>query len=165
MTEIIKEVLIRASPNIVWTIIVQHLKYPHVELERGSEWNNLVIKDLKGEEVTEKRTGLGVQTRWYYKFYWFTFKWEDEVAEWDENKRIAWKSISTWEMNDSFTLIPENSQTRLISEMDYTPPYGILGRIGYRLFVNKHLEKNIEYTLARMKKNSERISRLQKPEK
>lgn len=100
------------------------------------------------------------KTRWFYKFYFTTFKWDDEVVEWEELKKITWKAISTWDMIDSFTINPENSETRLIYEMNYTPPYGIFGRIWYRLFVNKHFEKHLEYTILQMKKSAEAFVKL-----
>ncbi len=109
--------------------------------------------------MTSKRSGIGVRTRWYYTFHFFNFKWDDEVIEWKEFRKIAWKSISTWDMVDSFTIKPENSETRLIYEMDYTPPYGILGKIWYRLFVHKHLETHLEYTIIQMKRSAEAVEK------
>lgn len=159
MTEIVKEILIEASPKTIWTVMVQHLKYPEKEAEHGPEWEELAIKDVKGESLTSNRTGIGVRTRWYYKFYFYTFKWDDEVIEWEELKRIAWKSISTWRMIDSFTIVPDDAETKLVYEMEYTPPYGILGKIWYGLLVNKHLERNLEYTLRQMKKNAEAVAK------
>lgn len=162
MTKIVKDILIDAPPEVIWTMMARHQQYPEVEVERGPEWDDLVIKDLRGEALTEQRKGIGARTRWFYKFYWYTFKWDDEVTEWDENRRILWKSISTWEMIDSFDLVPEEGGTRLVYEMEYSPPYGILGKIWYRLFVNRHLEKQLEYTLLQMKRNAEGLSRLRR---
>lgn len=159
MPEIVREITIEAPPKIIWTLMVQHLKYPEKETERGSEWHKLVIKNIKGKALTPNRSGIGVRTRWYYKFYFYTFEWDDEVVEWEELKKITWKSISTWDMVDSFTIEPGNKETRLIYEMDYTPPYGILGKIWYRLFVHRHLEKHLEYTLLQMKRSAEAVAK------
>jgi hypothetical protein len=60
-------------------------------------------------------------------------------------------------MVDSFSIEPINNETRLIYAMNYEPPYGILGKLWYRLFVHKHIEKNLEYTLLQMKRNAERV--------
>jgi uncharacterized membrane protein len=152
-----KKILIKANPETIWTLMVQHLKYPEKEAERGSEWDELVIKNINGEALTAKREDIGVKTRWYYKFYFYTFKWDDEVVEWEPLRKITWKAISTWEMIDSFTITPENSETWLIYEMDYTPPYGTFGGIWYRLFVHKHLKQHLDYTLRQMKKSAETI--------
>lgn len=121
--------MIKASSEIIWTLIVQHLKYPEKEAERGSEWDKLVIKNIKGEALTSNRSGIGVRTRWYYKFYFYTFKWDDEVVEWEELKKITWKSISTWDMVDSFIMKTAGKETRLTYEMNYTPQYWIFGKI------------------------------------
>jgi len=158
----VKEIMIKASAGIIWTLMVQHLKYPAMEVRRGPEWNKLVVKDIKGEALTSKRVGIGVRTRWYYKFYSYRFIWDDEVIEWKEFEKMAWRSISTWDMVDSFSLKPVNKETRLTYEIDYTPPYGILGRIWYRLFVHKHLEKHLEYTLLQMKRNAEVIAKFKR---
>lgn len=151
--------MIKASSEIIWTLIVQHLKYPEKEAERGSEWDKLVIKNIKGEALTSNRSGIGVRTRWYYKFYFYTFKWDDEVVEWEELKKITWKSISTWDMVDSFIMKPAGKETRLTYELNYTPPYWIFGKIWYRLLVHKHLEKHLEYVLLQMKRSAEAIAK------
>jgi uncharacterized membrane protein len=165
MVNVLKEIMIKATPKTIWTLMIQHLKYPEKKTERGPEWDDLVIRDIKGVALTSVRSGIGVKTRWYYKFYFYTFKWDDEVVEWEELNKITWKSISTWDMIDSFTIEPENSETRLIYEMDYTPPYGILGKIWYRLFVHKHLEKHLEYTVLQMKKDAEAIEKFKGSQK
>ena len=159
MPHIIKEIMIKAHPETIWTSMVQHLKYPEKGGDSGIEWDKLVIKNIKGEALSSNRNGIGVKTRWYYKFSFFNFKWDDEVIEWKEFRKIVWKSISTWDMVDSFTIKPENHESKLIYEMDYTPPYGFLGKIWYRLFVNKHLEKHLEYTILQMKRSAEAIEK------
>ncbi len=165
MPNVVKQIMIKATPNTIWTLMVQHLKYPEKEAERGPEWDRLVIKNMKGEAMTARRSGIGVKTRWYYKFYFYTFKWDDEVVEWEKLRKITWKSISTWDMVDSFTIKPENGEIRLIYEMDYTPPYGILGNIWYRLFVHKHLEKHLEYTIIQMKRGAEAVEKFKESRK
>ncbi len=154
--------MIEAPSEVIWTLMVQHLKYPEKEAERGPEWSELVIKDVKGEALTSNRSGIGVKTRWYYRFYFYTFKWDDEVVEWEELRKITWKAISTWDMVDSFIIRPAGKETRLVYEMDYTPPYGIFGKIWYRLFVHKHLESHLEYTLLQMKRNAEAVAKFKK---
>jgi hypothetical protein len=41
MPKLVKEVMMRASPKIIWTLMVQHLKYPEKEAERGLGGKNL----------------------------------------------------------------------------------------------------------------------------
>jgi hypothetical protein len=48
--------------------MVQHLKFPEREVERGPEWSELAVKDIKGEALTSKRSGIGVRTRWSTSF-------------------------------------------------------------------------------------------------
>lgn len=158
--KLIREIQVASRPEIIWNMIVKHLEHPEIEGERDSEWKRLAIKDLRGEALTPNRRGVGVRTRWQYSFYGFPFNWDDEVTEWVEPKRIAWTSISTWKMDDSFTVMAADSESRLVYEMDYVPPYGILGRIHFSLLVHRQLEKHIEYVLRRMKRNAEELARL-----
>ena len=74
-----KEILINDASETIWTLMIQHLKYPEKESERGVEWDALVIKNIKGEALTSNRMGIGVKTRWYYKFYFYTFKWDERA--------------------------------------------------------------------------------------
>ena len=159
MPEILQEVLVDAPLKILWNLMVQHLKYPEKEAEQGPEWEKLVIKDIRGKALTSKRTGLSVRTKWFYKFHFYSFEWDDEVTEWKELEKITWKSLSTWDMVDSFTIKPDNAHSRLTYEMRYTPPYGIFGKVWYRLFVHRNLEKHLHYTLVQMKRNAEAIAK------
>jgi len=159
MPEIVQEILVDAPLKILWNLMVQHLKYPEEEAERGPEWEKLVIKDIRGKTLTSKRTGLGVRTKWFYKFHFYSFEWDDEVTEWKEMEKITWKSLSTWDMVDSFTIKPDNTHSRLTYEMRYTPPNGIFGRVWYRLFVHKNLKTHLHYVLLQMKRNAEAIAK------
>jgi uncharacterized membrane protein len=162
LTRIIRSIEINAPPSTLWMMMVKHLKYPRIEDRHGPEWSKLVIKDTFGEALSEKRAGVGVKTRWFYKFHRFSFNWDDEVSDWVEGRKIEWKAISTWRMVDSFTIEPQGEGCRLVYEMDYTPPYWIFGRIFYYLFVNKHLERHLEYVLRQMKRSAEGLKTLKK---
>lgn len=157
--ELEKDIKIKASPETIWNMMVKHQEHPDKEPPRIEGWEKLAIKDLGGEPLTEKRKGLGVRTRWHYKFFFYPFSWDDEVIKWDEKRKIEWKAISDWDMVDSFTLDPVNDETRVIYRMEYTPPYGMLGKIWYKLIVHRYIEKHIDYILRNMKENAERIER------
>jgi hypothetical protein len=56
----VRETRIEASPEIIWTMIVKHLEYPNIEVERARpDWHRLVIKDLRGEALTQNRSCVG----------------------------------------------------------------------------------------------------------
>lgn len=154
MTKIIKSIEIDALPKKVWTLIVQHLKYPdHPADEEGMA----PIKAVRGKAISKKRAGVGVTTRWTYEFKGKTYTWDDIVTEWVDNKRIAWKSTSTWQMEDSFDLEPTEKGTRLIYTMDYKLPYGFLEWIYGKLRLQKPMEKTLENTLMNMKRMVEKL--------
>lgn len=154
MTKIIKSIEIDAPPKKVWTLIVQHLKYPD---RHANEEETAPIKAGGGKAISKKRVGVGVTTRWTYEFRNKTYTWDDIVTEWVENKRIVWKSTSTWQMEDSFDLEPTESGTRLIYIMDYKLPYGFLGWIYGKLRLQKPMEKTLENTLMNMKRVVEKL--------
>jgi len=62
-------------------------------------------------------------------------------------------------MVDSFIVEPAGNATKLTYAMDYTAPYGVLGGMWYRLFVHRHLERHLEYTLLQMKRSAEVVER------
>jgi len=98
---------------------------------------------------------VGTRSRWFYTYKGKPFVWDDVVTEWEPEKRIAWKATSAWDMEDSFTLQPEESGTRLIYDMDYGLPYGPLGWLYGKLVLEHRMIRHLSGVLARMKKLAE----------
>ncbi len=59
-------------------------------------------------------------------------------------------------MEDSFSLIPEGKGTRVRYEMDYRLPYGPMGWLYGKLFLETRMEKHLEGVLQRMKRACEK---------
>ncbi len=95
---------------------------------------------------------MGTRTRWFYTYKGKPFVWDDVVTEWEPEKRIVWKATSGWEMKDSFTLLQEESGTRLIYDMDYHFPYGLLGWLYGKLILEPRMIRHWNRVLQRMKK-------------
>ncbi len=158
LARIIESIEIEAPPRIIWTILTKHLEHP--EYTDKTNPSSGLIRGAGGVALTEKRSGLGVRTRWTYAFKGRDYTWDDEVTVWEEGKRIAWKAISVWTMLDSFQLIPNISATQVVYNMEYKFPYGPVGWILARLIYHKHMERSIDETLRSLQKSAERIAAL-----
>jgi polyketide cyclase/dehydrase/lipid transport protein len=149
-----EEIKIKSPPGRVWRIIEKHLEHPElspVSRDQGQ------IQEMKGEPLSEQRSGVGTRTRWHYTYRGKPFVWDDVVIEWDPGTRVVWKSTSAWEMEDTFRLTPSDSgsQTSLSYDMNYRLPYGLLGRIYGRLILETRMHKHLKGVLERIKNISE----------
>jgi uncharacterized membrane protein len=154
MGKLREEIKIKSPPGRVWRIIEKHLEHPELSpmgRERGK------IQEMKGEPLSEQRSGVGTRTRWHYAYRGKPFVWDDVVTEWDPGKRAVWKSTSGWEMEDGFTLTPSDagSRTRLNYDMNYRLPYGLLGTIYGKLLLETRMRKHLKGVLLRIKVLSE----------
>ncbi len=154
MGKLKEEITIKSPPGTVWRIIEKHLEHP--ELFPGGQGLG-EIHETKGEPLSDQRSGVGTRTRWHYTYHGKPFVWDDVVTEWDPGKRVVWKSTSSWEMEDAFTLVPPDSGTRthLIYDMTYRLPYGLLGRIYGKLLLEPPMRKHLKGVLARIRDISE----------
>ncbi len=150
---LIKDIFIDCPPSRIWRLIEKHLEHPEVspiEQDPGK------IKEVRGEPLTAQRSGVGAQTRWFYEYKGKPFVWDDVVTEWEPGRRVVWEATSAWEMEDSFSLIPEGKGTRVRYEMDYRLPYGPMGWLYGKLFLETRMEKHLEGVLQRMKRACEK---------
>jgi len=146
MGQLREEISIKSSPARVWRIIEKHLEHPELSPVGQGPGG---IKETQGEPLSQQRSGVGTRTRWHYTYHGKPFVWDDIVTVWDPEKRVVWKATSGWEMEDSFTLTPSDgsTQTRLIYDMTYRLPYGMLGRIYGRLLLEERMRKHLKGVL------------------
>ncbi len=146
-----EEERINSPPARVWRIIEKHLQHPEMSTQdRGSAQ----IQDVRGEPLSEQRTGVGTRTRWFYKYRGKPFVWDDIVVEWDPGRKVVWKSTSTWVMEDSFTLQPseDGAYTRLVYDMSYQLPYWLIGKLYGWLILEPRMRQHLTAVLGRMRK-------------
>jgi polyketide cyclase/dehydrase/lipid transport protein len=149
-----EEIMIKSPPGRVWRIIEKHLEHP--EISSGGQGLG-EIHEIRGEPLSEQRSGVGTRTRWHYNYRGKPFVWEDVVTEWDPGKRVVWKSTSSWEMKDAFTLAPLDAaaHTSLAYDMTYRLPYNLLGRIYGRLVLEPRMRKHLKGVLEGIRDLSE----------
>ncbi len=150
MGKLREELEIKSPHGRVWKIIEKHLEHP--ELSSGVSASE-EIQETRGEPLSEQRSGVGTRTRWHYTYRGKPFVWDDIVTIWDPGKRVVWKATSSWEMEDSFTLTPSDTgtKTRLIYDMTYRLPYGLLGRIYGRLLLEARIRKHLKSVLGKIR--------------
>ncbi len=138
----------------VWRIIEKHLQHPETSTQDPDPTQ---IQDVKGEPLSEQRSGVGTRTRWFYEYRGKPFVWDDIVIEWDPGRKVAWRATSTWVMEDSFTLQPleDGTSTRLVYDMSYQLPYWLIGKLYGRLILERQMRQHLAAVLGRMKKLSE----------
>jgi polyketide cyclase/dehydrase/lipid transport protein len=149
-----EEITIESPPSRVWRIVEKHLEHP--EVPSGGQDSGEIHETL-GEPLSTQRSGVGTRTRWHYKYRGKPFVWDDIVTKWDPGKQVTWKTTSGWEMEDEFLLMPSDAdtQTRLVYDMNYRLPYGLLGRIYGKLLLEPRMRKHLKGVLAQMRSISE----------
>jgi len=143
---------IAAPPRRVWRIIEKHLEHPESSDASGSPGK---IKAVGGMPLSVQRSGVGTRTRWVYNYRKRPFSWDDIVTVWKPMERVEWETTSTWKMRDSFNLMQEEYGTRLVYQMDYKLPYGLIGRLYGRFLLEPRMRKHIEAVLGTMKSLAE----------
>lgn len=146
--------MIRSPLVRVWRIVEKHIEHP--EISTGDQGSG-EIQAIRGEPLSEQRSGVGTRTRWHYKYRGKPFVWDDVVTEWDPGKHAVWKTTSGWEMEDAFTLTPSDNgtQTRLTHDMNYRLPYSFLGKIYGRLLLEPRMRRHLKRVLERIRDLSE----------
>ena len=149
MGRLTRSISINCPPSRVWRIIEKHLEHPQIstlEQEPGE------IQESHGEALSEQRAGVGTRTRWFYSYKRKPFTWDDVVTDWEPQRKVAWKTVSTWDMQDSFSLQPEGKGTRLTYDMNYHLPYGPLGWLYGKMVLESRMNRHLTGVLQRMKK-------------
>jgi carbon monoxide dehydrogenase subunit G len=142
MGKFTKSIEIEASPEKVFTFINDDKKM------------NDSFKTVKVETTSKGPLGVGT-TRHFVGAA--GGKWDGEITEFVENKKIASHTIGKGDMKitDSWILEPTVKGTKLTWNMDYELPYSLLGRIVDKVRVSKVIEKDIDQMLESVKKTLE----------
>lgn len=159
MARIRKDIEINAPVRVVWRILENHMKHPEQRMAGQAEKIQPIVAKT-GKRLTQQRTGVGVKTRWAYLWKGRTFEWEDVTTEWVEGRRVAWRTVSGWDMEDSFTLEPLGGDTRVIYDMRYSLPHGVLGQVYDHLRFRRYVHRSLDETLSALKETTEKITRL-----
>ncbi len=149
MGRIVERILVNCPPARIWRLLEKHLEHPEISPIQQDPGD---ITEQRGEALTSQRDGIGTRTRWYYNYREKPFVWDDIVTEWEPGKRVAWRTTSAWDMDDSFTLFSREKGTLVSYNMSYRLPYGPLGAIYGKLLLEPRMRKHLDGVLRRMKR-------------
>ncbi len=149
MGHILQEIFVKCQHDRVWRLLEKHQEHPEVGLIQQDPGD---IQQVRGEALTTQRKGTGAKTRWHYKYGGKPFVWDDVVTGFEPGRRIAWKTTSTWNMEDSFSLTGERDATRVTYEMRYRLPHGPLGAVYGKVILEPKMRKHVEGVLRRLKR-------------
>ncbi len=147
-----REITINSPRARVWRILEKHLEHPEISYNDPTPGS---IEELRGEALSQQRSGIGTRTRWFYKYKRKPFTWDDVVTEWNPIDRMRWKTTSGWEMEDSFNLRENDHETQLTYEMAYHLPYGPLGWLYGKLILEPRMRRHLDHIMLRIKRLSE----------
>jgi uncharacterized membrane protein len=82
-------------------------------------------------------------------------EWDGTITEWVENDRIVWQAISgqpkKMQMKALNWVKMEEGNTRYGLEVEYQPPYSILGKMIDAVMLRRAIERSINNSLEKLK--------------
>ena len=86
-------------------------------------------------------------------------EWDGRIIEWVENGRVVWEATSgtprKMRMKAVNRVEREEGGTRYSLEVEYEPPYSILGKIMDLIMIKRSLGKSIQSSNLNLKRISE----------
>jgi len=101
-----------------------------------------------------RRTGPR-RTHWTVTLAGSTLEWESEVGQVEENRKIAWRSVSGLPNRGEVHLEPSAGGTHVKVIFNYDPPYGPAGDLAEALGAGRAFENAVAADLARLKQRLE----------
>ena len=86
-------------------------------------------------------------------------EWDGRIIEWAENERIVWQATSgqpeRMRMKATNWVRGEGDGTRYGLEVEYHPPYSVLGKIMDSMMIKRSLRKSLQNSTQNLKRISE----------
>ncbi len=83
-------------------------------------------------------------------------EWDGRVIEWAENDSIVWQAMSgtpeAMRMKAVNRVEKEGKGTRYFLEVEYMPPYSILGRIMDLIMIKRNVRKMVQHSTQNLKR-------------
>jgi len=76
---------------------------------------------------------------------------EDTIVEYEANEAVGRRFVGYFEGDDRLTFAPAGNGTRVEWSVNYTPPFGIIGKIGDRLVMERVFQNELEASLDTLK--------------
>jgi len=83
-------------------------------------------------------------------------QWDGRVTEWTENNSIVWEAVSgtpqAMRMKATNRVEKEGDGARYSLEVEYVPPYSILGRIMDQFMIKRGVRKMAQHSTQNLKR-------------
>ena len=79
-------------------------------------------------------------------------RWASEISEWDPPRKFIDTQLrgpyAVWRHQHIF--VPDNGGTRIIDDVEYALPFGILGRLAHVLLMRRDIERIFDFRQRRL---------------
>ena len=144
-TKVGSNVFIGAPLENVFSRIAQH--------DICNDWLEFVSN---ARYTSREKTGVGVSAHHWGQVMGRKMEWDGRVIEWAENDRIVWQAISgtpeAMRMKAVNRVENEENGTRYSLEVEYVPPYSILGRIMDPIMIKRNIQKMVQHSTQNLKR-------------
>jgi len=144
-TKVGSSVFIDAPLEKVFSRIAQH--------DICNDWLEFVSS---ARYTSKEKTGVGVSAHHWGQVMGRKMEWDGRVIEWAENDSIVWRAISgtpkAMKMKALNRVEKEGDGTRYSLEVEYMPPYSILGRIMDPIMIKRNIRKMVQHSTQNLKR-------------
>lgn len=100
----------------------------------------------------ESELHAGSQIEYRLRVRGFPMRWTSEISEWDPPHKFVDTQLrgpyALWHHQHIF--IPDNGGTRIVDDVEYALPFGILGWLAHALLVRRDVEKIFDFRQRRL---------------
>lgn len=75
-------------------------------------------------------------------------EWDAVNEDWIPDRRIGWRSVDGVSNSGRVTFEPDGAGTRVVVDVQYDPPAGVLGKLGELLGAGGQFERRLQHDLA-----------------
>jgi uncharacterized membrane protein len=135
---------IKAPPEKVFAYIS--------DVETQPQWARWA-KDIDITSLSRK--GLGTTDSMVLQLMGKKYPTEGIISEYNENESMSRRITRGFDLIEHYTLTPTEGGTNLTHVIDYTPPFGGLGKVFNFLFMNRLFEQLHGDSMVSLKENLE----------
>ena len=119
-------------------------------------WRNLENLPRFMSHVQEVRQLDGKRSHWKGKVAGIDQEWDAEITQLEENKVIAWRSISGFKNSGEVRFEPLDGKTKITVRFEYEPPASILGDLAEVAYIGRKFDENLQDDLENFRRSVER---------
>jgi uncharacterized membrane protein len=95
------------------------------------------------------------RSRWRGEVAGIDEEWDARTTRMEEDKSIAWESVSGFENSGEIRFDRQDGGTRITVRFEYEPPAGLIGDAAEAIYVGRQFDEALEADLQRFKKRVE----------